>query len=177
MSEDDPRYGYGSYAWPLWNEHDRSGESIRKVLRRAGFHDFGEHNGTANTTGFVVEGGNDGKPFSVWCCDETQREAGHPELYAVALTAAGWIIRLDPGLDQVMEVCRAPAGPPASAMPLDLDLTTWLLLAAVLFGGVVLSVLAFTADLPEFARLFVLAVATVGVLAAVVGLWALRVTR
>lgn len=88
---DEPRFGYGKGQRPLWSARDRDAEVIRRVLRRAGFHDADDR----HVRGFAVEGGDDAEPFSVSYCADVDADATVSR-YRVALQRAGLQVRPDP---------------------------------------------------------------------------------
>lgn len=113
---DEPRYGYGKGERPLWSPRDRDAEGIRRVLRRAGFRDFGER----HLDGFAVEGANtspDGpEEFSVAYCGPTNPDTVHR--YRELLERAGYQVDPDPQDSHILLVQRRPAGStPTTAGP------------------------------------------------------------
>ncbi|WP_282090224.1 hypothetical protein [Streptomyces tendae] len=84
----------------MWTERDRDAEEIRKVLRKANHKEFGQKDGR-----FVVEGGGDGKPFSLACTIGDQAAAlEEVRLYREALAAVGFRAEQDLEDDKTLDV-------------------------------------------------------------------------
>lgn len=95
--EDEPAFGYGRYDRPLWTTRDHAAEQLRRILRRAGHHDF-----TETRDGFVVEGDEDSAPFLVAC---TEPLAGRLDHFTELFQTAGYTVTShednDPGLHHI----------------------------------------------------------------------------
>ncbi|MDL4818678.1 hypothetical protein [Actinomadura opuntiae] len=90
-----PRFGYGRYGRPLWDERCRDAERIRRALRKAKIREFGEDGGFS-----VEQPAEDGGPYTVAAAldDDEDLEAVMAD-YRRALAAQGWRIGPDTGPD------------------------------------------------------------------------------
>lgn len=60
LDSERPRFGYGRYSRPLWDEQCRDAERIRRALRKAKIREFGKSGGFS-----VEQPAEDAGPFTV----------------------------------------------------------------------------------------------------------------